>query len=259
MTDTIQPAPSRRTEFATGVRATLPLILGAIPFGLIFGAVAVTSGLTPAATHAMSAFVYAGSAQFIAAGMVAQGVPIGIIVVTTFVVNLRHALYSASLAPYLKRLPQRWLAPLGFWLTDETYAAVISRWQTVGTNRHSHWFYLGSALAMYLNWQLVTALGVIAGGRIPDPASWGLDYALVVTFIGIVVPLVASRPMLVSVVAASAVALAANGLPNKLGLMLAAGAGIAAGMAAEMVWPGVENRRDAQAISPAMADDEVSL
>ena len=112
---------SRRSEFIAGWRDTFPLVLGATPFGLIFGAQAVAVGLSPAAALGMSLFVFAGSAQFIGVLLVGQHTSLVIIVLTTFVVNLRHALYSITLAPSLKHLPQRWLLPLGFLLTDETY------------------------------------------------------------------------------------------------------------------------------------------
>jgi 4-azaleucine resistance transporter AzlC len=225
---------TRRQEFLAGVRATIPMIAGAIPFGIIFGAVAVAeNGLSAAAALSMSLFVFAGSAQFIAAGLVGEGASLLLIVATTFMVNLRHALYSASLAPFMRHLPQRWLLPLGFWLTDETYAVVIKRYNEPDSSPRKHWFYLGSALAMYVNWQLSTLAGIVAGAAIPDATGWGLDFALVVTFIGIVVPLIVTRPMLASVVAAGACGLMFNDLPNRLGLMVAALAGIAAGYISE--------------------------
>ncbi len=228
---------TRRSEFLAGARATLPLILGAIPFGIIYGAVAVANGLSPAAAQGMSLFVFAGSAQFIAAGLVAEGLPVGLIILTTFVVNLRHALYAASLAPFMKHLPQRWLIPLGFWLTDESYAATIARYNAPDDSPYKHWFYFGSAAVMYTNWQICTLIGILAGQQIPDPQGWGLDFAMVVTFIGIIVPLVKNRPALVSVIVAGVVSVLANGLPNKLGLMAAALLGIAAGVLAEIAWP----------------------
>ncbi len=125
----IDAAITRRSEFWDGVRATFPLVVGAIPFGIIFGALAVNSGLSVGATAAMSAFVFAGSAQFVATGLVAGGAGILVIILTTFVVNLRHSLYSATLAPHVKHLPQRWLVPLGFWLTDETFLVVAERFR----------------------------------------------------------------------------------------------------------------------------------
>jgi 4-azaleucine resistance transporter AzlC len=224
-------------EFFAGARATLPLILGAIPFGIIYGAVAVANGLSPAAAQGMSLFVFAGSAQFIAAGLVAEGLSVGLIILTTFVVNLRHALYAASLAPLMKHLPQRWLIPFGFWLTDESYAATIGRLNEPDDSPYKHWFYFGSAVAMYTNWQICTLIGIIAGQQIPDPQGWGLDFAMVVTFIGIIVPLIKNKPALISVIVAGLVSVLANGLPNKLGLMIAALAGIAAGVISETAWP----------------------
>ena len=233
------PSPSRRAAFFAGARAILPLIIGAIPFGIIYGALAVTAGLRPAEALGMSLIVFAGSAQFIAVGLIAQGATAAVIILTTFVVNLRHALYAASLAPHMRGLPQRWLLPLGFWLTDEAFATVIGPYQRRAHAPHDHWFHLGAALAMYLNWQLMTLIGIVAGTQLPDPASWGLDFAMVVTFIGMVAPLVRGRPMIACVVVSAVVAVAAYGLPNQLWLMLASLAGISAGLISEAVWPRV--------------------
>ncbi|HEX2620390.1 MAG TPA: AzlC family ABC transporter permease, partial [Phototrophicaceae bacterium] len=233
MTETETQIYTRRSEFIAGVKATIPLIIGAIPFGLLFGALSVTSGLSPLAAMGMSLFVFAGSAQFIAVTLVAQQTGLAIIILTTFIVNLRHALYSASLAPYMKHLSQKWLLPLGFWLTDETYAVVISRYPKEDPSPYKHWYHFGSALSMYTNWQLVTLVGIIAGQQLKGIANWGLDFAMVVTFVGIVVPLLVNRPLIVCAVVAGITAVAASGMPNNLGLIVAAFAGIAAGIIAE--------------------------
>ena len=210
------------------------MMIGAMPFGIIFGALAISGdrALTPGAALGMSLIVFAGSAQFIGLGLYAQGVGLPFIVFTTFVVNLRHALYAASLSPFLRHLGQRWLAPLGFWLTDETYAVVIRRFHGAGPGPHGHWYYLGSALPFYLNWQLCTLIGIIAGQQLGDAASWGLDFAMTLTFIGIVVPLIKSRPMLTCALVAGVTSLAAAGMPNRLGLVIGALAGMAAGLIA---------------------------
>lgn len=215
------------------MKATTPLVVSGVPFGIIFGAVAITSGLSPAAAAGMSAFVYAGSAQFIATGLVAGGVPLAVIILTTFVVNLRHALYSASLGPYMKRLSQRWLMPLGFLLTDETFLVTIQRYERDPGAPHKHWFMLGSAFFMYTSWQLCTWVGIVAGQSVPDPRGWGLDFAMEVTFTGMLVPMLKNRPTLAAVIVASVTAVAARGLPNQLGLMVAALLGVAAGMVAQ--------------------------
>lgn len=235
--------PSRQKEFWAGVKTTIPLVLGAIPFGIIFGALAVNSGLSPASTQAMSLFVFAGSAQFIATGLIASGTGALIIILTTFIVNLRHALYSATLAPYMKNLPQKWLLPLGFWLTDESFVVVAQRYQEKDTSPFKHWFFLGSAVFMYTNWQLCTYIGIIAGQSFENPLSWGLDFAIVVTFIGMLVPLVKDKATVVAVSISALSAFFANGLPNKLGLIVAAVLGIVAGMIANNIWKkgGTEN------------------
>src|SRR5689334_2459530 len=133
---------TRRSELLAGIRDSLPLEVGGIPFGIIFGALAVNSGLSPAAAMGFSLFVYAGSAQFISANLVKQGVGILLIVFTTFIINVRHGLYGATLAPHVKNLPQRWLLPLGFWLTDETFVMVINRYNKPDSSPYKHWYHL---------------------------------------------------------------------------------------------------------------------
>ncbi len=229
--------PSTRSgEFWAGARAVLPLVLSAIPFGILYGALAIEAKLSPAAAIGMSMFVFAGSSQFVGAGLVRDLAPIPVIVLTTFIVNLRHALYSATLSPYLKHLGQKWLLPLGFLLTDEAFAVTISRFEGEnGASPHRHWYMFGAELAMYINWQVCTIIGVLAGSLMGDTAGLGLDFAMSVTFIGIVVPLIRNRPMVVAAVVAGIVALFTFQMENKVGLMLSAAAGIAAGYISEVM------------------------
>ena len=226
---------SARRDFFNGAKDTIPMMLAAMPFGIVFGAIAISGerALSPAAAQGMSLIVFAGSAQFIALGLYAGGVSLPFIIFTTFIVNLRHALYAASLAPYMRRLGQRWLAPLGFLLTDETYAVVIRRYHASGKLARGPWYYLGSGLPFYLNWQLSTALGIVAGARLGGAAAWGLDFAMTATFIGIVLPLLKTRPMLACALTAGAVSLATVSLPNQLNLVAGGLAGIAIGALSE--------------------------
>ena len=241
-------ATTRRQEFLAGARDTLPLLLGAFPFGLIYGALAVTSGLSMTAAFMMAVFVFAGSSQFIAVGLVAAHTPVAIVVLTTLVVNLRHMLYSATLLPYLRHLPQKWRIPLAFWLTDETFAVTVHRFQRDDSSPYKHWYQLGSSLAMYLNWQFWCVLGLLLGNRIPDAQSWGLDVAMPVTFIGMIIPFVKNMPIAVCVLTAGATSLLTLTLPYKLGIMVATFAGIAAGVLAQragtakVATPGAEPR-----------------
>ena len=229
---------SRHHEFTQGARDMLPMLLGAIPFGIIFGSLAGAAGLDPWQTLGMSALVFAGSAQFIAISLLAGGAGIAVVLLTTFVVNLRHALYSASMQPHVRHLPKRWRVPLAFGLTDEAYAVVVQRYARADADSYRHWYFLGAALAMYCNWQLCTLVGVLFGQAVPDIGAWGLDFAMLATFIGIVVPMLRNQPQIVAALVAAAVALACHGLPYKLGLMAAAASGIVVG-----VW--LERRRPA--------------
>ena len=225
----------KTAEFIRGARDTIPLLLGALPFGLIYGTMAITAGMSRLAAAAMSAVVFAGSAQFIAVGLVAAGTPAAIIVATTFVVNLRHMLYSATLLPKLKTLSISWRAVLAFFLTDETFAVSVHRWNARDNSPDKQWYQLGSSLAMYLNWQFWCFSGTIIGTSIPNAAEWGLDVAMPVTFIGMTIPFVRTVPMAACVAAAGLTALLFNTLPYKAGLMLAAAAGISTGLAAEKI------------------------
>ncbi|AOY59451.1 MULTISPECIES: AzlC family ABC transporter permease [Desulfococcus] len=221
---------TRKHEFISGARDSFPLLLGAFPFGLIYGALATTSGLSPAAGMIMALLVFAGSAQFIAVGLVAARVPVTIIILTTCIVNLRHMLYSATLLPHLKHLPQRWRIPLAFWLTDETFAVTVRRFQREDESRFKHWYQLGSSIAMYVNWQFWCGLGLVLGDRIPDAAGWGLDVAMPVTFIGMIIPFVKNVPMAVCVLSAGAASLLTLSLPYKLGIIVSAFTGIFSGL-----------------------------
>src|SRR6266511_5088062 len=131
-------------NFLAGVRAEIPLLIGGFPEGMIYGALALNAGLSNAASQMMSSIVFAGSAQFITAQLVHDSTPGLVIVLTIAVVNLRHMLYSASLAPYLASLSTRWKALLSYLLTDEAYAPTIIHYENDGRTQYGHWFLLGA-------------------------------------------------------------------------------------------------------------------
>ncbi|TMJ07829.1 MAG: AzlC family ABC transporter permease, partial [Bacillati bacterium ANGP1] len=183
--------PSPRAEFAAGAKAEVPVLFGVVPFGLIYGALALQAGIPPGAALAMSSVVLAGSAQFVGTQLFAAGAPGALIILTTFIVNLRHMLYSASVAPYLSRLGLRWKMLLAYLLTDEAYAMTITHYQQTGTptpalparggarEDQRHWFFLGAGATLWTTWQVSTAIGLYVGARIP--ASWNLEFALPLT------------------------------------------------------------------------------
>jgi 4-azaleucine resistance transporter AzlC len=217
----------RNKNFWAGVRAEAPLLVGVFPFGMIYGALALNAGLSTSAAQLMSSIVFAGSSQFITAQLIHDAVPGLVIILTIAVVNLRHALYSASLAPYVASLPPRWKILLSYLLTDEAYAATVLHYEKEGITPYGHWFFLGAGFSLWFTWQVSTAVGVFLGAAIPD--SWSLDFALPLTFIAMVVPVLKNRPMIAAALSAGVTALLAYSLPYKLGLLLAASIGIVVG------------------------------
>ena len=222
--------PSRKDEFFRGIRDQLPILLGVITFGLIFGALAIENVLPPDTVQGLSFFVFAGSAQFIAADLIGGGAPALVVVLTIAVVNLRHMLYSASLAPALQPLSRRWRWSLSWLLTDEAFATSSVHFKKQ-PNPNMHWYMLGTGLALWGSWQLSTAAGVLLGAALP--ASWNLDFALPLTFLALLIPLLVDRPTLAAAAAAGLTAVLLVGLPYRLGLLFAAFAGIAGGYLAE--------------------------
>jgi len=220
-----------RKAFWEGVRAELPLLIGVFPFGMIYGALALNAGLSTFASQMMSSIVFAGSSQFVTAQLVHDSAPGFVIVLTIAVINLRHMLYSASLAPYLKDLSLKWKALLSYLLTDEAYAPGILKYEKEGVTPFSHWFLLGAGFSLWFVWQASTALGIFIGAEMPK--DWPLDFALPLTFIAMVVPILKKRPLIAAALSAGVVALLAFHLPFKLGLILAALIGITVGTGLE--------------------------
>lgn len=253
---------SHRIEFFSGVRDELPILIGVVPFGMIYGVLALAAGLPAVAAQAMSAVVFAGSAQFLAVKLIGTGAPALVVILTAFVVNLRHALYSASVAPHLKRLSPLWKGLLAYLLTDEAYAVTITHYnapsspaqghngdlrelgseaaqytQILEFSNHNdrHWYFLGAGLALWGSWQISTAVGIFLGTQVPP--SWSLDFTLALTFIALLVPNIKDHSSAAAALAAGVTAMLAYSLPYKLGLIAAALAGILVGLWSENRWP----------------------
>ena len=225
------------------------MMVGAAPFGVIFGTLAIGSGLPVWLALGLSALVFAGSSQFVAVSLIGSGTALPVIWLTTLVVNLRHALYSATLLPYARELPSRWRWALAFWLTDETFAVVENQLRHHASLQDGAYYWLGSSLAMHFNWQVWTLVGVLLGQSIPMLATLGLDFAMVATFSAIVALQLRERPVLFAALVAGAVAMLARDLPYKLGLILAALAGVAAGVLAERLAQRVNRPAEPEALS----------
>lgn len=209
-----------RAELLDGVKTTVPFMVGAAPFGVIFGALATAQGLHPLETAAMSLFVFSGSAQFVAISLLALGAGAWTIWLATFILNLRHTLYAATLVPYVRHLSLGWRIALSAGLTDETFAAMEDRYRRLGKNEHSHWAYLASIVAMYVNWNLWTLLGIVAGSQITGLEDSGLGFAAIATFIGMVVAKLTTPGARAAAAIAGILAAALAFLPHNLGLTI---------------------------------------
>lgn len=220
-----------RNEFLHGVKDELPILVGVIPFGMIYGILAISAGLSEAEAQAMSVIVFAGSAQFMLVQLAGIGTPALIMIVTGFVINLRHALYSASVAPHMRKLNPIWKTILAYLLTDEAYAVAITRYNREDESDRKYWYFLGAGLALWTSWQISTAVGVFLGAQVPP--GWSLDFTLALTFIALVVPSLRDRPSLFAAISAGVVAVLAAGLPYKLNLIVAALVGIIVGLWSE--------------------------
>lgn len=175
-----------RAGIRAGLLAAAPVAVGIVPFGITCGVMGLVAKLTAFETVAMSFVVFAGAAQFVAITMIGAGAAgFGVVVFTTLLLNLRHLLMGASLGPYLLGQP-RWLQRvLSFMLTDESYALMTDRIEKAGYHPGYH---LGVSLAIYFVWGLATLAGVLVGSYIPDPLSWGIDFAMPAIFMALLLP-----------------------------------------------------------------------
>ena len=237
---------SARREFLAGCRDEAPLLLGVAPFGMIYGIAALAAGVPAWLAQLASAIVFAGAAQLVIVQMLTAGAGFIPIALTSGLLNLRHVLYSASMAEYVRHLPRRWRLLLAYVLTDEAYAVAVLRYQ----QRHAgeadqaehtdsgtpaadatadlrHWYFLGAGFTLWAGWQLSTAAGLLFGATIPP--EWELDFAVPLTFIALLTLLLRERAGQAAALVAGLGALAFAALPYKLGLVAAIVLGLAAG------------------------------
>ena len=171
----------------SGATAALPIVLGYLSIGFAAGAVQRASGLSVTEVVLMSLVLYAGSAQFVVAGLIAASrpgdLPVATIVATVFLVNLRHVLLSAALAPYFTRVSAIRNALLGLQLTDETFVVAwtaLARGMLPETGRAA-WM-AGLNLSAYFSWALANLAGALASGMVGDLRAIGFDFALPAMF-----------------------------------------------------------------------------
>ena len=220
-------------DAVAGARVTAPILLGVVPFGLVAGVTAVEAGMSPGQAVAMSVVVFAGASQLAAIELIGNTAPVGVIVGTALVINLRFVMYSASVAPYFRRLsaPARWVS--AYVLTDQAYAVSLAEFRdTTPEERSRLWYYLGSALSLWVTWQVATAVGAVAGAAVP--AGFSLEFAVPLTFLALLVPAVEDRHTAAVAAVSGAGGVAAAVLPFDLGIVTAGAVGVALGVALDV-------------------------
>lgn len=228
--------PSSWTEFRRGIVAMTPALLGLVPFALVLGAEAARKGLSPLEVLLLCGMNFAGGSEFVAVELWNNPVPFLLIVGMTLLVNSRHILMGAALAPHIRHLPKRKALLALFFMADEVWAFGIQEARRRGglTAEINLPFYAGLATALYSTWIMTTVAGSLVGPLFGDPTAYGFDMAFPAVFLvllkGLWTGYRAAAPWLVSLVAAAAVHLLVPGAWYVL-------AGTLAGMATAYIWP----------------------
>lgn len=201
--DLTRSTPDRMGEFLDGARRGMPVVLASLPFGLLFGALAVQNGLTVWEATLMSAAVFGGASQMVGIELFGQRIAPWLIVLSIFAVNFRHVLYSAALGRRVPHWTPFQRAFGFFFLTDPQYAE--GEKQADSRRGLTFVWYIGMATPIYIFWVVDAFVGASFGNLIPNPEALGLDFLLPIYFLGLVMDF-RKRPLWLPVVGASAVA-----------------------------------------------------
>ena len=216
--------------FWAGVRASLPNLTGVMPFGLIAGAFSVSVLNSIAASVAIAGLMFAGRAQVVGLQLLKDGAPLAIVFLAALVVNLRHLMYGASLAPHFRHLSLGWKILLSFLLVDNAYAVgmpYLAQHREDDLAGTRHYYFFGAGVANLVVWTGCGLIGALLGARIP--ASWSLDFVPQLSFISIIMANLRDRSYVAAAVAAGVAAVALAFLPWASGLFVGAVVGIAVG------------------------------
>jgi len=223
--------PSSNTPFRDGVVAVSPLMIGVIPFGLVFGVAAAASSVGGAIGWASSWIIFGGAAQIATIQLLDEGTTAVVVIATALIIQARHIMYSAAMAPHFREFPAAWRWGLPYLLTDQAFAVSIIRYETVTDPTYKRWFFLGAGITLWTVWQTTTGIGVLLGAQIP--AAWSLEFTIPLVFLALLIPTLRTRPAVVAAAVGGTVALLGYSMPYNLGLIVGAMSGVMAGVIAE--------------------------
>lgn len=235
MPSTTAKKPSTSRAYWTGFADGTPFLLVVAPFAMLFGVLATEAGLNVLETLSFSAVVFAGAAQFTALQLMQENAPTAIVLASALAVNLRVAMYSASLTPWIGAAPLWQRAVAAYFTVDQSYACSIVQFEKEPqmTVPQRMAYFSGVLSPIVPLWYICTVLGALVGAQIPE--SWALDFALPITFLALVAPMLRTAAHLIAALVGIAISLLAAGVPYSLGLIIAGTLGMMAGAQAE-VW-----------------------
>lgn len=214
-----------------------PVAVGIVPFGLVTGVASVEAGLSPAQAVGLSFLAFAGASQLAVVDLLGRNAELAVVVLTGVVINLRLLMFSASIAPYFSEFDPRWKTLASYLLTDQAYALAVSWYREADPDSTARLrYFVAAGGSLWVVWQASLVAGVFAGANVP--AAWGLEFAVPLVFLGLLIPAVSNRPSLAAAVVGGAVAVAGDvvavgggtGLPYNLSLVVGAAAGVLAGV-----------------------------
>ena len=220
-----------RSVVKQAILDSVPLVVPAIPFALIIGLAVVESGMSPLLGWSSAWIIFGGAAQLTLIALLGSGTAVAAAVTAAIVVNARHLMYSAALAPKFQDQPRwfRWLGP--YVLIDQLFALAMLRleddpktWRT---------YYLTTGAFFWTSWQVTIGVGLFVGPVIPS--EWNLAFAVPILFLGLVVMGIDNSPKLVAALAGAGFTFVFAGLPNRGGLLVGALLGVLAGTVVEKV------------------------
>ena len=219
----------RKSSFYAGARATLPVLLAVIPFGIITGVAMVASGIPPAIAMLMSILVFAGASMVASAQLLASSAPIVLVILTTLVINLRFMMYSASLRTHFAHAPLKQRLTVAYLTADNVYALVLNRFAEHPGDPGKFEYFLGAGVLVWAVWQAAVLAGILIGAGVPP--AWRLEFAAPLAFIALSIPFLRDRATVIAALAAGIAVVAFQDVPLRLNIILAAATGVAAGLA----------------------------
>lgn len=229
--------PQTRKAFFRGAAHAMPFFLVIVPFAMLFGVLSAEAGLGPWETQIFSIAVFAGASQLAALQLMQDQAPVLVVLATGLAVNLRMMMYSVALTPHLGGAPLGIRAIIAYFLVDQSFALPMAEYEKHPelTVAEKVAYFFGIVAPITAIWNVSTAVGAQMGRAVPE--SWGLDFAMPITFIGMTAAMLRTVPHGVAMAVSVGVTLLLWAMPYGTGLLVGAAAGMAAGALTE-AWRG---------------------